>query len=178
MAFDNYFIRRFWSKLTNRDLAGCWLWQGVIGQSHGYGIIKNCGKSLLTHRVSWEMHNGGAPPEGLCVLHKCDVRPCVNPAHLFLGTKGDNARDMCAKGRHAMCRGEDTSSVKLTDEQVIWARYWTAMAGLRRVDVAEALGISQAQVSNIITGYSWSHLPVWRTKIRKGQKRGLLRQAP
>jgi hypothetical protein len=52
----------------------------------------------LAHRMSWEMHFGPIP-EGMLVLHHCDVRRCVRPDHLFLGTARDNTRDMIAKGR-------------------------------------------------------------------------------
>lgn len=83
-------------------ISDCWEWCGTIG-SHGYGVIGKGGKDskiLTTHRLAFEICNGGIPL-GLYVLHRCDNRRCVNPHHLFLGTHLDNVRDMLAKGRGA-----------------------------------------------------------------------------
>src|SRR5690554_6899875 len=88
--------------VTNRFLSSvvfgtteCWHWRKV--RPGGYGASEMLGERLA-HRVSWKIHHGEIP-EGMCVLHKCDVRNCVNPDHLFLGTKADNHRDMVEKGR-------------------------------------------------------------------------------
>lgn len=89
---------RFWPKVEKTE--GCWLWRGTIGAS-GYGKIRATGPSramLTAHRVSWELAYGPIP-EGLWALHKCDIRPCVRPDHLFLGTRQDNMDDAKAKGR-------------------------------------------------------------------------------
>ena len=77
----------------------CHLWTGST-TGPGYGQIGGGKKGvvLLAHRVAWELAHGPIP-DGMCVLHKCDVRACVNPTHLFLGTKKDNTHDMLRKGR-------------------------------------------------------------------------------
>lgn len=92
---DNVAEEKLMSQVIVGD--GCWLWQGAVG-SHGYGVIRIDGGNLLTHRLSHELFIGPIP-EGLCVLHTCDVRRCVRPDHLWTGTKRDNVLDMVAKGR-------------------------------------------------------------------------------
>src|SRR5437867_3583750 len=100
---------------------GCWVWLGMKdpggrGQ-FPYGIFKIKNHRYKAHRVAWELAKGPIP-KGLCVLHKCDNPPCVNPDHLFLGTKGDNFADARAKGRLIALRGEEASMAKLTWKQV------------------------------------------------------------
>ena len=77
------------------DANGCWLWQGSK-DADGYGRAFHAKR--LAHRVSYEEFIGPIP-EGLSALHRCDVRCCVNPEHLFLGTQQDNMKDMYIKGR-------------------------------------------------------------------------------
>lgn len=79
------------------DSDGCWIWPGTKLET-GYGCLSLFRKSVFAHRFSWGLHNGPIPP-GLCVMHVCDNPPCVNPAHLRLGTKAENLKDMYAKGR-------------------------------------------------------------------------------
>lgn len=81
--------------------SGCWLWGGSEGtQGYGQFGVRVGGKSMpkLAHRVAWALYRGPIP-DGICVLHRCDVRLCVNPDHLFLGSVPDNQRDMARKGR-------------------------------------------------------------------------------
>ena len=76
----------------------CWEWQGSRGRS-GYGTISRGGRMRALTRVVWEMVNDCTLPPEEYVLHKCDNPPCINPEHLFVGTKRDNTWDMCRKDR-------------------------------------------------------------------------------
>jgi hypothetical protein len=89
---------RFWSKVDKSGGGNtCWAWLAATTRG-GYGNFSIDGKPRRAHRVVWEIVNGKIP-DGLDCLHTCDNPPCVNPAHLFLGTKNDNMADMRAKGR-------------------------------------------------------------------------------
>lgn len=106
-------IERFWNKV---DKSGgpdaCWLW--TLGKVSGYGSFKVKRKYLLAHRVAWTLTNGKIPHDGsyhgICVLHRCDVRTCCNPNHLFLGTAADNNTDKKNKGRCNPHRGDSHHS--------------------------------------------------------------------
>lgn len=110
------------------------------------------------HRVSWEVHNGPIP-EGGNVLHHCDNPPCCNPAHLYIGTRADNARDRTERGRGADRQGEKNVNAKLTEANVR-----AIIVELRRLprrsqsDIAAEFGVSQGHVSNIMHRRFWGHL--------------------
>jgi hypothetical protein len=79
--------------------SGCWLWKGCKGKNI-YGSAYKERRNIQAHRLSWELYRGPIP-DGLQVLHRCDVRSCVNPEHLFIGTQSDNMADMYRKQRGA-----------------------------------------------------------------------------
>src|SRR5215831_212140 len=87
--------------LILRHASGCWLWQGGTNAA-GYGMLRVNGTSKGAHVVSWLLHRG--PVNGKYVLHRCDVRACCNPDHLWLGTQRENVEDAIRKGRHRAAR--------------------------------------------------------------------------
>lgn len=107
--------QRLWANLNMSDPDGCWEWLGAR-LPKGYGFIQGTRwrgedipyRPLRAHRVAYELAVG-LIPDGMYVLHRCDNPPCCNPAHLFVGTAKDNARDMVAKGR---CRNQWTGSME------------------------------------------------------------------
>jgi hypothetical protein len=146
---------RFWEMVRKGGTEECWLWTGAT--TWGYGQIGSGGQDgppLKAHRVSWELRHGPIPP-GLHVCHRCDVRACVNPQHLFLGTRQDNMDDMRLKGRAT--RGERDSQAKLTAEKVLEIRK-ALQGGTRHRDLAATYGVSQGNISNIARNKSWRHI--------------------
>lgn len=147
-------VERFAAKLDARSVpvpeAGCVLWTGSLN-SEGYGHI-GCridGRkfTFAVHRLSYEIANGPIP-DGLCVLHRCDVRSCIAPRHLFLGTKDDNNKDRVRKGRSADVHGERNPFVKYTDAQIAAVRADTRKTSI----VAAELGSSPDYVRKLRRG--------------------------
>lgn len=138
---------------------GCHLWTGAVGRG-GYGTIGVPGpdgtwRSDRAHRVALQFVHGPIP-RGIYVCHRCDTPRCVNVAHLFLGTQHDNMRDMAAKGRGSRLKGEKSPRAKLTEADVAMIRSKHAR-GERQTELAAIYGVSQATVSGIVRGDSWSH---------------------
>lgn len=141
--------RRFLAKVDwDNPSTDCWLWQGAKG-SDGYGRFRGS----KAHRWAYARFVDTIP-EGLHVLHDCDVKLCVNPTHLFIGTPADNSRDAVVRGR--IPRGEHHYRAKLTESDAL-----RIMADSRSLSViAREYGVSHSTVDGIKTGKTWR----WLTK--------------
>ena len=128
---------------------GCWLWSGGLNKD-GYGHFSRPGIPRRAHRAAWTIFKGKIPT-GIFVLHKCDVRACCNPDHLFLGTPKENMDDMDKKGRRVVCTRETTSVSKITTAQAqeILVR---RKSGERGRDLAREYGVSEQLVCCIYKG--------------------------
>ncbi|KKN73767.1 hypothetical protein LCGC14_0397150 [marine sediment metagenome] len=132
----------------------CHIWTGAI-RTTGYGNFKVGKETWGAHRYAWMLANGPIP-RGLSVLHKCDVRACVNPLHLFLGTQRDNMEDAQTKGR--MARGEEHGAAVLTEARVREVKKALNVTNPNRAAIGRELGISKSQVEHIYRGDSWAWL--------------------
>lgn len=105
--------------------------------------MKYLQREYKVYRVMWERANDRAIPEGLNACHRCDVRNCVNPEHIFIGTQVENIADMVSKGRQR-------SSRALSDDQVRAIRAMVR-GGMRQAEVVRLLDIDSSTVSRIVT---------------------------
>lgn len=137
---------------TERAENGCLLWTGAINSS-GYGSFMFGGKVANSARVSYVLFIG-AIPDGKHVCHRCDVRRCVEPTHLFLGDNAENVADRVKKGRSAGAKGEANSHSELTKQQVLEIRSSLAPTRL----LAKKYGVHMTSIQNIRGNRTWKHL--------------------
>ena len=150
-------LERWFAKVEKSD--GCWLWTGHCssGARGDYGRVKINGELWSAHRASYAQFV--APiPDGLFVLHRCDVPRCVRPDHLFLGTHDDNMEDMRKKGRVVTPdrSGSANGNARLTDEKV--REIIALLPTHNNKQIAALYGVSHHQISLIRRGKSWMHI--------------------
>lgn len=155
--------------------SGCVLWTGSVSASSlGYGSLRHEGKTWRAHRAAWIAQNGDLPP-GYCVCHKCDTPLCINPDHLFLGTKAANNADCRNKKRNYWFRspelaqkqlasarskikayacGERAGPSKMTEEQIRAIRSALGSQGT----IARQFGLTQSTVHSILKRKTWKHV--------------------
>jgi hypothetical protein len=161
---------RFESRIDRSVEGGCWIWVGGRFKT-GYGSFSpSHGKRLKAHRVSYELACGPIPP-GMFVCHHCDNPPCVNPAHLFVGTPRDNMEDARRKGRLAagerswsrmhperLARGVHNGNSKLGDDDIREILRSYNAGELTQVELSARFGVGQTTISEIVRGEHWKHL--------------------
>ena len=151
---------RFMEKVYMEPTSGCWLWGGRIDKhQHGYGTFKvkmdkKC-KNWKAHRWAAK-YIGGMAVEGFYCCHKCDVRSCVNPDHLYLGDAQTNAGDMKKRGRSR--NGTSKYTPKLTSEDIPLVRALIARGNML-TEIAPLFDVTTTTIVNIKTGKTWSHVP-------------------
>lgn len=138
----------FWSRvdkngpIVRTELGPCWIWK-ASAKRNGYGSFRMNKQSVSAHVASLILAGIDIPP-GHCALHRCDMPCCVNPAHLFVGTKSDNARDMYAKGRR---RGQESDLAGL---RIKVAEFLAANTDYVTLDqIRAAVGIGDDHQQNV-----------------------------
>lgn len=144
-------VERWAEKISVSD-DGCWHWRGSLNE-RGYGMFWFERKLVKAHRFSYLVYYGEIQ-DGLHVLHSCDVRDCVNPSHLRLGTHAENMQDMAHKGRGQVRRGDECSFSKLTESQVrdILKSPETGP------ELSRTYGVSRNTIYAIRNGKNWRHI--------------------
>lgn len=154
---------RFLEKFEQSD--GCWEWKGGKDCA-GYGYIHvfraservNKRHMMKAHVFSWCLKTGKLSTDGF-ICHTCDNPSCVNPEHLYEGTRQDNVDDMVRRKRNYTggCRhsGESHYKSNLNQEQVDEIRL-LFKNGVRQCDIARKFSITLKQTWNIVHGRSWT----------------------
>lgn len=144
---------RFWDKVQCLQPNDCWFWQSTTTR-YGYGQFKLANKQVSAHRVMYELVIGKVPKtatyHGLCVMHSCDNRNCVNPQHLFLGTQKDNVQDAETKGRRPRFYGMTHGNHKLTSLQVAEIRRSFNAGGKTKTYLGQVFDVSDVTIGNIV----------------------------
>lgn len=152
VKYGDEFIQKFIDMVNFAEVQDCWNFQKT-SKSTGYGGLMQNYKQTDSHRISWEVFFGEIP-ENMCVLHKCDVRSCVNPHHLFLGTRGDNNKDRAMKNRS--CHGVQHPLSKLNDTDV----ENILKSNLSSKKAAKFWNVSPTLIKNIRNRRTWRHVEI------------------
>ena len=155
MKFGSQEWRDWFYSNTERMPNGCLEWlKGMYRQ--GYGMVWVDEKPHQAHRIAWSLIHGDIP-KGMVIRHKvCDNPPCVDIRHLDIGTQLDNIRDRDSKGRQAI--GGSVNTAKLTEGDVIEIRRLYTAGDCSQRKIAEAFGVSQPMISDIVNRKTWKHV--------------------
>lgn len=156
-------IARFEKLYERRGPDECWPWLGAtVRDGRGQFWIDSKRKNAVAARVAWWISTGQFPEPGICVCHRCDNPPCVNPSHLFLGTKADNYHDGKRKGRmyqRPFELGENHHRAVLTTADVLDI-FRRRKNGQATKSIARDLGCSEDAVRGVVKRVTWRHVAV------------------
>ncbi len=145
---------RFFEKIEPITESGCWIWTGCLNNK-GYGQVRgDDGSTVTAHRASYMMHKAEIP-DGMLVLHDCDIRCCVNPDHLYVGTAAENTEDARTRGK--LCCGERNPSSRLTSGQVVEIRQ-RLKGNDSMSSIASMFDVGRKTISDISNGKTWRHI--------------------
>lgn len=151
---------RLLDKVVKNKETDCWEWTGAKIPT-GYGTIRNTeGQTEKVHRMAFKLFCGD--PGDKHVLHRCDVRNCLCPWHLFLGTHKENMADCRKKDRKAKGRSlafSVNNKRRLTEEDVMTARRLYAAGGITHKQIALRFGVHESTMRYAIIGKHWKWLP-------------------
>lgn len=157
-------VDKFWAQvdkhgpIPERDptLGNCWVWVGrTDSKDKQYGVLSIEGNAFKAHRYSYLLAYGEIP-ESMLVRHKCDNPPCVNPAHLELGTNDDNMQDRKARGRYAI--GSTHARTRLTEIQVLNIRADYVTGEYTYALLGKKYNVSKECIADIIRRRVWKHI--------------------
>ncbi len=159
---SNYALLKKLLETVPEDPDECMLWpRAKVAFGYGQITVGSYGKVQVhrqVHCLAYEL-SVGPIPEGLCVLHSCDIPACFRPSHLFTGTKLDNRRDCEKKGRARHANGEKVNTAKLTEEKVREV-FRLRAEGYSQQAIADHLKVRQTSISRILLRQYWKHLIV------------------
>ncbi len=146
-------LEKFKFRIGEKDSNGCMRWIGTH-DTDGYGVIKWFGKMVKAHRIAYEQVHGELL-DNLVIQHTCDVRDCVNPEHLILGSLRENRKDCVEKKRHAF--GSKHGNAKLIERDVKTIRLMYEF-GYSQEEISKKFDINKSNVGHIVSRHSWKHV--------------------
>lgn len=147
---------RFENKYIPEPNSGCWLWLGSITRL-GYGMMHLKKKNRLAHRISYRFYKGPIAP-GMQVQHTCDVRCCVNPDHLVLGTQLENMRASSVRKRYPNRKGSKHPLSKLSEQDVLEIRNASFEKRGDQERLARKYGVSHSAIRLVRNFKNWTHM--------------------
>lgn len=136
------------------DKNGCWIWIRSCWNGYGKTILK--GKAMQAHRASWKVFVNDIP-KGRQVNHKCHVRSCINPSHLYLGDQKQNMEDMKLAGRERKLRGSENGSSKLKESDIVQIRD-LSKEGSSAKQLAKTFNTCLSNIRQIVSRNTWKHV--------------------